>query len=263
MEATLYAINRAKKKCYGLGITNLDHTKVTESTIDDYINLLHRNLFTPMINKPTRTTATFSTILDHILTNDSSSAFLPGILDEIITDHLPVFVLVDKLIQKNIENVTYRRGLKMFDPTKFSEDLQQVLCPYLTTSIDKANLDDTLTNFVNDIKCTVEKHAPMRKLSRRKSKLIAKSWITKEILIFIINKQRLYTTFYRFSNKFKKLQYKKYANLLTRVITLPKQLCYRHTVCFVKTAVIHNKLGQELEIKSQPVNLKTTLQSLR
>ena len=57
-------------------------------------------MLTPMINKPTRTTDTSSTILDHILTNDSSSTVLPRILDEIIIEHLPVFMQLNKLIQK-------------------------------------------------------------------------------------------------------------------------------------------------------------------
>ena len=99
-----------------------------------------------MINKPTRITDTSSTILDHrlMLTNDSSSTLLPGILDKIITDHLPVFMIVDKLIQKNIENVTYRRCLKMFRPTKFCEDLQQFLLKFLLTKVPEMTRLPTL-----------------------------------------------------------------------------------------------------------------------
>ena len=82
----------------------------------------------------------------------------------------------------------------MFDPTKFYKNLQHVQCPHLTTPLDKGTLEDTFTNFVNDIKCIVEKHAPVKKLSRRKSKLIAKPWIIKEIFISTKNKQRLNKT---------------------------------------------------------------------
>ena len=35
----------------------------------------------------------------------------------------------------------------MFDLTKFREDLQQALCPYLTTPIDKGTLDQGFSNF--------------------------------------------------------------------------------------------------------------------
>ena len=83
------------------------------------------------------------------------------------------------------------------------------------------------TNFISDLKATIDKHALLQKISRRKRKLLSKPWITKGILVSIKNKQKMHKTFYRKGNDFEKLIYKKYANLLTRV-SLSKRLYFQY-----------------------------------
>ena len=84
------------------------------------------------------------------------------------------------------------------------------------------------TNFISDLKATIDKHAPLQKISSKKRKLLRKLWITKGILVSIKNKQKMHKTFYRKGNDFEKLIYKKYANLLTRVKSLSKRLYFQN-----------------------------------
>jgi len=79
------------------------------------------------------------------------------------------------------------------------------------------------TSFLNDIKNTIDRHAPLHKLSKKKTKLTSKPWLTKGIFcsktfllfcsktykdctkfILLKNKQRLHKTFYRNGNNFEK-----------------------------------------------------------
>ena len=50
-------------------------------------------------------------------------------------------------------------------------------------------MSDLTSIFIN----TLDKHAPMKPMSRREIKLNAKPWITKEILISIKTRNRLFT----------------------------------------------------------------------
>ena len=56
----------------------------------EYTSILHRNMFTSQISKPTRITNTSSTIIDYILINNCNVSVMSGILEFQITDHLPV-----------------------------------------------------------------------------------------------------------------------------------------------------------------------------
>ena len=56
--------------------------------------MLPNNAFHSIVDKPTRITATSSTLIDHILTNDTSSQITPGILNSDVSDHFTTFVLI-------------------------------------------------------------------------------------------------------------------------------------------------------------------------
>ena len=52
------------------------------------------NVYYSIVDKPNRVTATFSTLLERILTNNATSQITPGILKSDICDHFPTFVLI-------------------------------------------------------------------------------------------------------------------------------------------------------------------------
>ena len=80
------------------------------------------------------------------------------------------------------------------------------------------------------IKLTIEKHAPLKKLSRKQQRLKNKPWITKSLLISIKKKQKLHKTHYIFGLPSEKKYYKLYSNTLTRVKNLAKRLYYHNKI---------------------------------
>ena len=73
---------------------------------------------------------------------------------------------------------------------------------------------------------TLDKHAPLKPMSRREIKLNAKPWITKGILISIKTRNRLFKSCYQCQDPVKIEYYKKYPNKLSRIKALAKQQHY-------------------------------------
>ena len=53
--------------------------------------MLQSNAFYSIVNKPTRVTAICCSLLDHMLSNDTTLQITPGILNSDISDHFPNF----------------------------------------------------------------------------------------------------------------------------------------------------------------------------
>ena len=89
--ALLECINSEKKLCYLIGdynvrILNCDNHSAT----DEFVDMLYSHAFWPLINHPTRTSAT---IMDDIFTNkiDERECGQNGVLVTDISDHFPIF----------------------------------------------------------------------------------------------------------------------------------------------------------------------------
>ena len=57
--------------------------------------MLASNGYFPLITLPTRVIAVFSTIINHVITNDLKSTISPGIIKTNLTDHYPIFCFID------------------------------------------------------------------------------------------------------------------------------------------------------------------------
>ena len=86
--------------------------------------------------------------------------------------------------------MTYRKNTKEIDKTLYLTEPENNLISYFEIPADGNQLDLMFTNFIPDLKATIDKHAPLQKISRKKRKLLSKPWITKGILVSMKNKQK-------------------------------------------------------------------------
>ena len=94
---------------------------------------------------------------------------------------------------------------------------------FRSLQLDTANdVDTCIFKFIDVVKVNIDKHAPLKKATRKQRKLMNKPWITKGILISIKNKQKLYAKCYKSGSEFEKWLYKTYANKLTKVSVCQK-----------------------------------------
>ena len=90
-------ISKERKQCILMGDFNLDLIKVdTHNQTKDFVHSLYTNAFYPTISKPTRVTEHPATLLDNIITNITGYCIKSGVLYNDISDHFPVFNLLQK-----------------------------------------------------------------------------------------------------------------------------------------------------------------------
>ena len=82
--------------------------------------------------------------------------------------------------------------MKNFNAVEFDDEVFYELAPFLNSieHLTYENINSSFNNFIAKFKHVIDKHAPLRKLSRRKKKLAAKPWLTKSVLVSIKKKKK-------------------------------------------------------------------------
>ena len=65
----------------------------------------------PIVTKPTRITSHTATLIDHIYTNSSISHITPGIATTDISDHLPVFCILNFKLREQTQDAIIKTFL--------------------------------------------------------------------------------------------------------------------------------------------------------
>ena len=122
----------------------------------------------PCITEPTRiTNSNKPSLVDNIFTNTFDDPVSGNILEQISYDHLPNFVILDNMTNK-IKSKTMKRDKRNFDVKKFQSDLldEDLLVNIINSQDTNTAYDKFLTKY-----CSVlDKHAPLKKLSKKEIK---------------------------------------------------------------------------------------------
>ena len=197
--------------------------------VKDFVNITFQNSLIPLINKPTRVTGTNATEIDHILIN----AFLnkqieTGIVKTEISDHFPIFLFTDPITSSEIKNkrtLLYKRTIntkekkiqkyKRKENTKenFKNMLARKTWDYIK-EIDNPN--EAYSKFLYDFSSLYEEAFHILEI-KIKQKNFIRPWITKGIIKFSKQKQKLYKKFLKSRTNENKVIYKAYKNLFEAI----------------------------------------------
>ena len=166
-----------------------------ENKVKAYIDMTYSLGAIPLITHPTRVTDNSSALLDHVYTINISGETHSYILLDNISDHMPVIVCSDLALKhpKKYE-ASYVRDTKNFEAELFLEELSKSLHLLGETNLpNNINEIDIYTDkFIHIFQLILDKHAPLRKRSRKELKLKTKPWITKRLLKSIHPKNHMY-----------------------------------------------------------------------
>ena len=112
----LNKLNPNKYDMYIVGDINIDLLKYHshQQQTERYPGMIYSLDLLPVITKPTRITSHTATLIDHIYTN-TVSRLTSGIVTVDISDHLPVFCIVDTpLKNQNRQNMYFRDYSKFY-----------------------------------------------------------------------------------------------------------------------------------------------------
>ena len=139
------------------------------------------NMFVPYIIQPTRITSHSKSIIDNIFSNYISQEVISGNLTSTISDHITSISYCTLRFFK-----CSKQKIKNFDRdwSKFSRE--EFILDYTNTSFQ---------NFFDPMGKILDKHAPLKKLSKYKLKFKTKPWITTALHKSISIKDKLFRDF--------------------------------------------------------------------
>ena len=173
----LNQLNPNKYDMYIMGDMNIDLLKYhCHQQTERYLDMIYSFNLLPVITKPTRITTHTATLIDHIYTN-TINRLTSGIATVDISDHLPVFCLVDTPLKKQTKQNMYFRDYSKFNTESYLHDIHSIDWNAIA---DQCNhLHEVTARTIDAIELIVEKHAPKIKLSRNQQRLLKKTLVNK------------------------------------------------------------------------------------
>ena len=129
-------------------------------------------------------------LIDNIFSNNLENSFICG---NIVTETMDHFTQVC-IVASHPNPLNYSKQRKKirdyssFSANRFLSKLQEI--EWSNSSDNDTN--QSFTTFYKKINCLVNKHAPMKTLSKRRGKILSKPWITKGIRTSIRIKNNLF-----------------------------------------------------------------------
>ena len=181
-----------------------------------FLHILQSLCFSPTIDKPTRVHNTSATFIDNIFVNNYDAHILSGNIVSDISDHFSQFCVCQSLAGKiKLRKIVTRDSSKISEE-KFINDLSQLNWES-AVSESSNDVNKSFCTFYNKLNRIVNKHPPIKTISKRKAKQLNKPWITKGPRVSIKKKNELF-----FSGD--KSKYKIYRNKILTLSRLSKKL---------------------------------------
>ena len=92
--------------------------------------------------------------------------------------------------------------------------------------LTEQSFNDAFEAYIQVIHKVIDKHAPLKQMSRKQKKIKSKPWVTKSIYESIRLKNIMYKTHYLSNDDARKREYKIFANKLTKTKALAKKRFY-------------------------------------
>ena len=214
-----------------LGDFNINLLKSdTDNSVSTFLDILGSFSLLPQITFPTRITNTSKTLIDNIFTDSSNFQIVSGNLTYHISDHLPQFSIFKNLnTNSNIKHNEFKRDWSTFNQENFVLDFFEINWKN-TLNLKKQNTDLSFDNFYNSINSLLNKHAPLKKLTKKQIKTMSKPWITQGLLTSIKKRNQLHKLFIKSKNPIEKLthenRFKQYCNLIVCLCRRSKKIYY-------------------------------------
>ena len=233
MENLLNKIKQESKRAILAGEFNLNLIKYAQKTgVNQFLEIVLSNNFMPQITLPTRVAQKSGTLLDNILINHFEYKCIFGNITSFISDHLPQFIIFKNFKENNItknDNQTVFRDFKNLNMDAFERYLSAIDWSLATENIDT---DLSFKTFLRLFHRVLDKHASLKKTTKREKKEKIKPWVTKGIIKYIKVRDKLYKKFIRSKipqeRESKYSAFKKYRNKLIGLLKISRQSHYQN-----------------------------------
>ena len=193
-----------------------------------FLNSFVENDLLPLIHQPTRITESSGTVIDNIFCKNFDHETISGNLLIKISDHLPQFATVKKPAEcYQAAAKFYKHDYRNFDKDLFLDDFSTQNCINLETG----NLDsnEKFNDFLCRVNSCADRHAPIKKMSRKQIKLNLKPSITNKIIKMMHHRDKLFSKWNKSPvNTHIHNAYKKFRNCTRQEIRKSKREYYNN-----------------------------------
>ncbi len=276
MSKYLLEIMKDGNNIYLVGDFNIDLKKAdSNSNISNYLDMITSYNLTNTVKHATRVCNTSKTLIDHFYSSSNLDLVSTSILISDISDHLPLLVTIKKVKPKVVvtkDEWCFHRSYRSLDVSAIKNDTSSLFNNLVDKyhHLPEIDINTKFEMLSSALKSVLDKHMPLKKLSRKEERLKAKPWITRGILRSIKTRNQLYKILVKTNFKDRKLlsKYKKFRNKLTHIKQKSKCMYYQNRFkdCngdTAKTWKIINGIIKSTSKSSQvPVKLETESETL-
>ena len=175
-----------------LGDSNLDLLKIESSSYShDFLMSLQSCYLLPTIDKPSRVSRTSATLIDNIFVNIPNQVSISGNIISDISDHFSQFCILKSVAEQTHASIRKVRDYSQFSSDSFTAELGYVDWNEIIHRGGE-DINKMFSGFYNKLHNIINKHAPVKSISKRRAKQLTKPWITKGIRASIKIKNKLY-----------------------------------------------------------------------
>ena len=156
----------------------LDYASHTPTS--DFVNNFFSHSLLPCVHHPTRVSEHRASVIDNIYTNATNASITSGNIMMQITDHFPQFLILKNTHVSQSKSESFKYDYSRFKEDKFLDDFNQIDFTYLEDS--DLDVNNKFDRFLKDLNTLTNKHAPVKRRSRKEMKLKDKPWINNRIL---------------------------------------------------------------------------------
>ena len=218
----LHDVIKSNQSVFICGDFNINLLKYDDhSATREFIDLMSNFSLKPTVTKPTRITRDTQTLIDNIFTNELIKPIQSGILISDISDHLPVFVLVEQT-ESHASNTSrksrmlMKRRLNEEAMANFKNSLQNTDWSAITDN-DVNDVDHAYNLFLHKFLSIYNSTCPMESIAIRQKKA-SKPWMTSGLKRACRKKNQLYKKYLCYRNDASEQTYKRYKNNLISIL---------------------------------------------
>ena len=260
-EKILATLSNQNKSCYLCGDFNMNLLNInTHQYTSDFLNLMSTFLFRPLIHVPTRITNSSSTLIDNIFTNSLSFRECPGVFITDISDHLPIFAILDhQLTPSNKPKFISYRCKSPTAYNSFESDLKNISWK---NTLSLTNPDSILESLDTILYGIYNCNFPVITRKARIYKTKLKPWMSSALLKSCKTKNKLYRKYLKSKSTIAYSKYKTYKNKLTTILRNCEKNYYANLLELHKSnlketwKIIREVLNQP---NSKPTNIPLTV----
>jgi hypothetical protein len=150
-----------------MGDFNIDLLKIDRcNCAHNFLLYLQSCSMIPSIDKPSRFHGESATLIDNIFINNPSNVLVSGNIISDVSDHFSQFCILDSVTAR--QNIQKRKYCD-HSMTLFSQELSEINWDFVGTEPEN-NPNKLFSTFFNKVNKLINKHAPVKTISRRKAK---------------------------------------------------------------------------------------------